>query len=133
MHKYCYISRNKDAFLLLIFTKAGESIWPMFAALAISTPEKNSAGNWEIPQRHPQIENLVYDKKKHDHTRAEYRIKKVSIEMIIMKASKVIIIRSIVETYLYTVFNSFGVFLSCFYWKMHFGPISGPKIGIFGL
>ena len=40
MHKFCYISGNKEAFLLLIFAKAGESIWPLFSALAISTPEK---------------------------------------------------------------------------------------------
>ena len=40
MHKFCYISGNKEAFLLLIFAKSGESIWPLFSALGISTPEK---------------------------------------------------------------------------------------------
>ena len=39
MHKFCYISGNEEAFLLLIFAKAEESIWPLFSALAISTPE----------------------------------------------------------------------------------------------
>ena len=39
MHQFCYISGNKGAFLLLIFAKDVESIWPLFSALAISTPE----------------------------------------------------------------------------------------------
>ena len=71
--------------------------WRIYLAIVFSSCHfhtwKNSAGNGEITQRHPNIENLVYDKKKHDHTSAEYRTKNVSIKMIIMKASKVIIIR----------------------------------------
>ena len=90
-HEYCYISGNKESFLLLIFCKS----WRIYLAIVFSSCHtwNNSAGNGEIPQRHPKIENLVYDKKKDDHTRAEYRTKNVSIEMIVMKASKVIIIR----------------------------------------
>ena len=92
MNKFCYISGNKKAFLLLIFAKAGESIWPLFSALAISTPETIRPGMGKYP-KDTHKSKIMYDQKNHDHTRAEYRTKNVGIGMIIMKVSKVIIIR----------------------------------------
>ena len=47
---FCYVSGNKEAFVLLIFAKAGEFIWPLFPALAISTPEKIRPEMWQYPK-----------------------------------------------------------------------------------
>ena len=93
MHRFCYISGNKEAFLLLIFCKS----WRIYLAIVFSSCHfhtwNNSAGNGEIPQRHLKIENLVYDKKNTIIQERSTRTKNVSIEMIMMKASKMIIIR----------------------------------------